>query len=169
MEFQHSEEEFSYRDTLCYIFRGEKVLMIEKQSGPRPQNFSGDRFLNGPGGKIEDEPPRECAIRELEEEINVTPENINKIGEVAYYRDEEPERFIHVYRTEEYSGEVSEGDEIPTWEKIEDLEYSEMWPSDGFWMPEMIAGENFKTEVFYRNGRFMDEKSRIETGVEFQN
>ena len=169
MEFRHDEDEFEHRDTLLYVFEDEKVLMIEKDSGPRPKDFEGERFLNGPGGKIEDdETPLECAIRELDEEVNVIAENVEKVGEMAYYRDGQPERFIHIYTSYEYSGNATEGDEIPTWEPIKDLDYSEMWPSDEYWMPDMIDGEKFRTEVVYRNGDFIESDSWIENGVSFE-
>jgi 8-oxo-dGTP diphosphatase len=56
------------RATLLFIRRDGLVLLIRKKRG------LGAGKINGPGGRIDgEETPLQCAIREVEEELHVTP------------------------------------------------------------------------------------------------
>lgn len=166
MDFTEQESDFKHRDTLCYVISDARILLIEKKRGPRPDHLSeADEFLNGPGGGIEKgETPEECAVREVREETGIKPVNPEKIGVMRYYRDGEPERFIHIYRGSDYDGQPESSDEAePVWKDIEELSYRKMWPSDSYWMPEMIDGNRFIANVVYRNGDFIQEDSELTT------
>lgn len=165
MAEKHAEKDFDHRDTLCYVVDEDRILLIEKKRGPRPEHLEDDEvFINGPGGAIEeDETPEKCAVRETEEETGIRPENPEKIGIMKYYSDGNPERYIHIYRSESFSGKISESDEAkPVWREIDEVAYDKMWPSDSFWMPQLIEGDYFMTEIRYQNGDFKCEKSRLE-------
>jgi 8-oxo-dGTP diphosphatase len=171
VNFENTEEKFDHQDTLCYVFDGERILMIDKKRGLRPETLGEDeKFLNGPGGKIEkNETPHECAIRETVEETGIRPEKLVKVGEMAYYRDGNSERFIHIFRASDYSGSIHEGSEEaePLWLDVAELDYGKMWPSDGYWMPELVERNRFRTRVVYEKGEFLPGKSRLETGIRF--
>ena len=63
--------------TLMFVFRDNEVLLIHKKRG------LGKGKINGPGGKLEaGESLLECAIRETEEEVCITPHTISPAGEL---------------------------------------------------------------------------------------
>ena len=149
--------------TLCYLLRpdDEEVLLIRKKRG------LGEGKYVGPGGKVEDgETPKECVVREVEEEIGVTPRGPEKVGEFEFVFGAEPEMFVHVYRAEAFAGEPEESPEAdPEWFDFDAVPYDEMWEDDRYWMPHLFAGETFAGEfVFDSEGEELREWS-VETGV----
>lgn len=67
------------RTCLCFIRRGEEVLLMRKKRG------SGAGKINAPGGHLESgETPLMAAIRETEEELGVTPLNLQLVGELSF-------------------------------------------------------------------------------------
>ena len=151
--------------TLCYLLRpeDEEVLLIRKKRG------LGEGKFVGPGGKVEDgETPRECVVREVEEEIDVTPREPEKVGEFRFVFGADPEMFVHVFRAEEFAGVPQESEEAdPEWFDYDAVPYDEMWEDDRYWMPHLFAGETFSGEfVFDSDGDELLEWD-VETGVGF--
>jgi len=166
--------------TLCYIVDDDRVLLGEKLRGV------GEGLYNGPGGKVEDgETPRECVVREVEEEIDVTPRDPEKVGEFEFVfgvpesvalggssgqrsDGEEPEMFVHVFRAEEFAGKPQKSPEAdPEWFDYDAVPYDEMWEDDRYWMPYLFDGETFVGEfVFDADGDELLEWE-VETGAEF--
>jgi 8-oxo-dGTP diphosphatase len=139
----------------------EEVLLIRKKRG------LGEGKYVGPGGKVEaGETPRECVVREVREEIGVTPWNPEKVGEFEFVFGEEPEMFVHVFRAEAFSDVPEETDEAdPAWFDFDAMPYDEMWEDDRYWMPELLDGETFAGEfVFDEDGDELLEWE-VETGV----
>lgn len=137
--------------TLCYLLRpdDEEVLLIRKKRG------LGEGLYVGPGGKVEDgETPRECVVREVEEEIGVTPRDPEKVGEFEFVFGESTEMFVHVFRAEDFGGVPEESPEAdPGWFDFDSMPYDEMWEDDRYWMPHLLAGETFAGEfVFDEDG-----------------
>lgn len=125
--------------TLCFIIENGDTLLIEKKRGV------GSGLYNGPGGKLEEnESHEECAVRETIEEVNVRPEDLEKIGELEFLFGEDPFMFVHVFTAESHSGEPEESEEArPEWFKTENIPLDEMWPDDKYWIPKMLDGEKF--------------------------
>ncbi|MFH5797746.1 8-oxo-dGTP diphosphatase [Haladaptatus sp. CMAA 1911] len=149
--------------TLCYLIRGDEILLIRKKRG------LGEGKLVGPGGKVEDgETPRNAAIREVQEEVRVSVKNPTKVGEFEFVFGTESEMFVHVFRAEEFSGKPQETDEAdPRWFDVADMPYDEMWEDDRLWMPSLLSGEPFSGWFrFDSDGDEMLEEE-LETGVEF--
>ena len=141
MEREHSPEEFDEIATLCYVVDGDEVLLIEQKRG------IGEGNINGPGGKVEeqDDSIKEAAVREVKEEVGVTPEKVEKVGEVDFIFGDNPFHQVHVYITEEYTSEPQETEEaVPEWIEIDEVPYDRMWPDDKYWMPIMFEGINFE-------------------------
>lgn len=100
---------------------------------------------NGVGGKVEAEKEtiEDAAKRETREEINVEIKEINKVAELSFYFPHNPawNQMVHVYFTESWEGEPVESEEMnPKWFSVNNLPYSEMWPDDIFWIPEVLKG-----------------------------
>jgi len=140
--------------TLTYLIDGEEVLLIEKKRGHGAGNF------NGPGGKLEeDETPEQAAKREFREETRVEVEDLEKVAELKFFFGGDPDQHVHVFMTEEYSGEAEETEEArPEWFPIKEMPYEDMWPDDEVWMPKMFSGEKFEA-VF----RFSQDGSKIKS------
>ncbi len=65
--------------TLCFILRGPEVLLIRKKRG------LGAGKINGPGGRLDPgETPLQAAIREVEEELLVTPTGLTAHGDLRF-------------------------------------------------------------------------------------
>ena len=137
---------------MTYLVDDGEVLLIEKKRGHGAGNF------NGPGGKLEgDETPKEAAKREFREETKVEVEDLEKVAELKFFFGGDPDQHVHVYMTEDYSGEAEETEEArPEWFSIDEIPYDEMWPDDEVWMPKMFDGEKFEA-VF----RFTEDGSEI--------
>jgi 8-oxo-dGTP diphosphatase len=149
--------------TLCYLLDLDEreVLLIRKKRG------LGEGKLVGPGGKVEEgETPRECAVREVEEEIDVTPRDPEKVGEFEFVFGDDHEMFVHVFRAEAFDGVPTESPEAELeWFDFESAPYDEMWEDDRYWMPHL-----FDSETFVGQFRFDDEGDEllewdVETGV----
>jgi len=128
--------------TLIYLQRGNEVLLAMKKRG------FGEGKWNGSGGKVEQsETPLQAAVRETEEELHVTPRNLQKVGEIDFYLLEEPDlnHYTHIYTTAEWDGDPEETEEMrPQWFKISEIPYDHMWGDDRYWLPDAIAGKRFK-------------------------
>ena len=67
------------RTCLCFVLRGEEILLIRKKRG------IGAGKINGPGGHLEPgETPLEAAVREVQEELGITPINLKQVGELSF-------------------------------------------------------------------------------------
>jgi len=63
------------RATLLFVIKDGQVLLIHKKKG------LGAGKINGPGGRLEPgETPEQAAIREVQEELLVTPVNSRRVG-----------------------------------------------------------------------------------------
>eukprot|EP01094_Clydonella_sp_ATCC50884_P003536 TRINITY_DN12712_c0_g1_i1.p1 TRINITY_DN12712_c0_g1~~TRINITY_DN12712_c0_g1_i1.p1 ORF type:complete len:178 (-),score=39.99 TRINITY_DN12712_c0_g1_i1:12-545(-) len=131
--------------TNVFLFRseGREVLLGKKLRGWM------EGIHNGFGGKVEQgESVVEGAIRELREEccVQASAENLHKVGVFWQTFDDKPdeELEVHVFRTDTWSGEIGESDEMrPGWFKVEDIPLHNMWADDRIWHPIMLKGGTF--------------------------
>jgi len=119
--------------------------LIEKKHGV------GEGLFNSPGGKVEEtESPRECAVRETTEEVDVPPYDLEKMGEMEFIFGEQPFMFVHVFKTEKYSGKPEESEEArPEWFKTSQLPFEEMWPDDKYRILIMLDEEKFEARFYF--------------------
>jgi len=143
---------------LVYLFQDNKVLLIMKKRG------FGEGKYNGPGGKVKDgETIEECAVRELQEEIKVTPLDLEKIGylEFVFLKKLEWNTIVHVFRAGGFEGEPQETEEcIPEWFDLDKIPYKKMWDDDSYWFPLFLRGEKFKKRFYFgdENGTVVKEE-----------
>ncbi len=130
--------------TLVYIFEGDKVLLAMKKRG-----FGAGKW-NGTGGKLHPgETPKEAAIRETKEEIEVDVTLAEPRGRIHFHDPGGKEWLVHVFRTEEYQGEPRETEEMrPQWFPIQAIPYEQCWADDIVWLPWLIEGKKFKAEIW---------------------
>jgi 8-oxo-dGTP diphosphatase len=142
---------------LCFIVKEERVLLIRKKRG------LGAGKINGPGGKLEPgETALEAALREVREEIGVTPLAVEERGILHFQFVDGYSLHCAVFVAQDYEGELCETDEAtPFWVAREDVPYHEMWEDDQHWLPQVLAGQRF-------NGWFVfDRDKMLEKRVEF--
>lgn len=122
--------------TLCFVFRGDEVLLIRKKRGLGAGNF------NAPGGKLEPgETPWEAAVRETREEVGITPLDARRTGELFFQFADGYSLYCHVFRADTHEGVPRETDEaFPFWVKTRAVPYDGMWADDRVWLPHVIAG-----------------------------
>ena len=108
--------------TLMFITQENSVLLIRKKRG------LGAGKINGPGGKLEGkETPKDCAIRETNEELLVHPVNVRSAGELFFHATDMPRIHGHVFVATNYEGTPTETDEaIPLWFKLDDIPFDQM-------------------------------------------
>jgi 8-oxo-dGTP diphosphatase len=130
--------------TLLFVRQADRVLLIRKKRG------LGAGKINGPGGRLDDgESPRDCAIREVQEELLVTPIGVEARGELAFQFVDGYALFVHVFSATGCEGEPQETDEAePLWTPIDAIPFAEMWADDRLWFPHLFRGEFFR-------GRFL--------------
>ena len=124
------------RDTLLFVVKDGRVLLIRKKRG------LGAGKINGPGGHIEPgETELNCAIRETQEELHITPLEVEARGELWFHSNDFPHIVAHVFVATDYRGTPSETDEaIPHWFDLDQVPYEQMWADDQFWLPGVLRG-----------------------------
>lgn len=136
--------------TLMLLIREKRLLLILKKRGLGAGKF------NGPGGRVEPaETPRQAAIREVEEEVGVTPSGIQEAGTLWFQFVDGHSILGHVYTASAYSGTLQETDEAaPFWVPIDEIPYHNMWADDRIWLPLALSGKPF-------TGRFLFEGDQM--------
>ncbi|HMO52534.1 MAG TPA: 8-oxo-dGTP diphosphatase [Kiritimatiellia bacterium] len=130
--------------TLLFVIREGNILLIRKKRG------LGAGKINGPGGRIDPgETPAQCAVRESQEELHITPTGVRFAGELYFQFADGFKLHGHVFRADHFEGVPTETDEAtPIWTPIDRIPYEEMWADDRYWIPFMLAGQTF-------TGRFL--------------
>jgi 8-oxo-dGTP diphosphatase len=132
------------RATLLFVVKGGRVLLILKKRG------LGAGKVNGPGGRLDPgEMPEQCAVRETQEELCITPTGVTFAGELMFQftgTGKLSGHSIHgyVYRATDFEGTPTETDEAtPMWTDVDAIPYDRMWQDDRLWLPKLLAGEPF--------------------------
>ncbi len=131
--------------TLLFVLRGDEVLLIRKKRG------LGAGLINGPGGRLDPgETPREAAIREVQEELAVTPHAPRWLGEHRFQFRDGYSLYVHVFTSDSFEGEATETDEaVPLWVHRDAMPYDEMWVDDRHWLPLLLAGQRFSGHYIF--------------------
>lgn len=143
--------------TLMFIVKDNQVLLIRKKRG------LGAGKINGPGGKLDPgETPLACAIRETEEELLVTPEQIDLVAELFFHAEDMPRIHAYAYIAQEYSGTPTETEEAsPIWFDIEEIPFNEMWQDDQYWLGAALGGSNVRGWFSFEEETLLDYKVEL--------
>jgi 8-oxo-dGTP diphosphatase len=130
--------------TLLFVRQADQVLLIRKQRG------LGAGKINGPGGRLDEgESPMQCAIREVQEELLITPIGVELRGELAFQFVDGYALYVYVFSATGCEGEPQETDEaVPLWFPIDAIPFDQMWADDRLWFPHLLSGAYFR-------GRFL--------------
>jgi len=151
------------RATLVFVVRDGQILLIEKKRG------LGAGKINGPGGRLDPgETPEQCAAREIEEELGITPIGLQQSGELRFRFAGSGKLAGHslhcyVYRADDYAGELIETDEAkPCWTPIDKIPFERMWADDVFWLPSLIEGKSFTGDFVFDDDKMIWKELNID-------
>ena len=95
--------------TLCYITRGDQVLMLHRVK--KQNDINKDKWI-GIGGKFEgEESPDECLLREAREETGLTLTSWKCRGVVTFLNDCCEGEFMYLVTADGFEGELKTCDE----------------------------------------------------------
>ena len=140
------------RATLLFVLDGERVLLIRKKRG------LGAGKINAPGGRLEpEETALAAAVREVEEEVCVTPFEVESRGTLKFEFVDGYRLEAHVFVAHGFRGEPAETDEaIPLWFSRSELPYAEMWADDALWLPRVLGGESVVGRFIFDGDAMLD-------------
>ena len=95
--------------TLCYITRGDRVLMLHRVK--KKNDINKDKWI-GIGGKFQgEESPDECLLREAKEETGLTLTSWKCRGVVTFLNDCCEGEFMYLFTADGFEGELKVCDE----------------------------------------------------------
>jgi 8-oxo-dGTP diphosphatase len=138
--------------TVLFVIRDGQILLILKKRG------LGAGKINAPGGRIEaGEQPIECAVREVQEELRVTPTGVDPRGTLSFQWVEGYSLHVHVFVASDCEGQATETEEAePRWTDIDRIPYDDMWDDDAIWLPMVLAGAHIRGRFTYEGERMLD-------------
>ena len=115
--------------TLCYLLRGDEVLMMHRTRKKNDMNH--DKWI-AVGGRFEkDESPEDCALREVKEETGLTMTAWQYRGVVLFLNDQYPPERMHLFTSDAFEGELTDCDEGElVWLPKEQLDTLPQWEGD---------------------------------------
>ena len=118
-----------HNSTLCYITRGNDVLMLHRIK--KENDLNRDKWV-AIGGKFEDkESPEECNAREVFEETGLTLHSARYCGIVTFVSDKWGTEYMHIFHSTDFSGELTTCDEGELcWVDIKDIYSLPIWQGD---------------------------------------
>ena len=98
-----------HNSTLCYITRGDDVLMLHRVK--KKNDINKDKWI-GIGGKFEDqESPDECILREAKEETGLTLTSWRCRGIVTFLNTGCDGEYMYLFTADGFEGTLKECDE----------------------------------------------------------
>jgi len=145
------------RATLVFVIRNGEILLIRKKRG------LGAGKVNGPGGRIEPgESALACALREVEEELRVTPTGLRRCGVLRFQFLDGYAIHVTVFRADGCNREARETDEAaPLWTALSRIPYDEMWEDDRIWLPHLLAGDTFSGRFVFDGDVMLDSEFEV--------
>ncbi len=138
--------------TLLFVIRNGHILLIHKKRGLGAGN------INGPGGRLEPgETPIEAAVREVQEELCITPTNVAYRGELFFQFTDGHSIHGIVFTASNFEGTPTETDEAdPIWTPLDAIPYDRMWADDRHWIPLMLQNKPFHGYFIFDGPQMLD-------------
>jgi len=137
--------------TLCYVFRGSKVLLLLKSKGL----FGGGKW-NAPGGKlVGTEAPEAAAAREVYEETGLKVRELSFHGALNFYlgKCRKLDQTVFVFSSRLARGKLRQSLEGRLeWFAKDQVPYDQMWEDDRVWLPLVFAGKRFVGDFYFSDG-----------------
>ena len=137
--------------TLCYVMRGNRILLQHKAKG-----LFGEGLWNAPGGKLlKGEAPEEAARREVYEETRLKVKDLVFNGVLNFYLGDSRvlDQTVFLFSCRRFSGRMQASSEGELkWFASKALPYNEMWADDRHWLPLLIHGTGFVGDFYFTQG-----------------
>ena len=155
--FLGQQVELSTRAEEGKVYGGE-VLLIRKKRG------LGAGKINGPGGRIDDgETPIEAAVREVREELCISPTDVRQHGELLFQFTDGFSIHGYVFRADGWEGEPEETEEaIPLWTPLDRIPYEEMWADDRIWLPWLLDRRRFRGWMLFEDDHLLEHRFELD-------
>ncbi len=142
--------------SLCYITRGDEVLMMHRIR--KKNDLNHDKWIE-PGGKFEEnESPEECVIREVLEETGLRLTRWKYRGIVTFVSDLYEGEYMHLFTADGFEGELTDCDEGElVWVKKERMAGLPQWEGDRIFL--RLIEENapfFSLKLVYQGDRLVE-------------
>lgn len=138
-----------------FPIRDDEVLLMRRKS---TQMGLGEGLVSGIGGKVGDldefpnETSTEALIREMAEEIGITPVEFSEVGRVRFVWTHKStwNMDVKIYLVTLWNGDPRETDVAePFWFKKDALPKERMWEDNRYWVPRVLAGERIDAVFIY--------------------
>lgn len=118
-----------HNSTLCYVLRGDEVLMLHRVK--KKNDINKDKWI-GIGGKFEgEESPDECLLREAKEETGLTLTSWRCRGVVTFLSEGDEGEYMYLFTADGFEGEQISCDEGDLqWVSRDFLGSLPMWEGD---------------------------------------
>ncbi len=147
--------------TLLFLIKEYEHAITDILLGMKKRGFGAGKW-NGVGGKVaEGESIEDAAKRETQEEIGVRVSNLSKVAELSFIfpYNSSWNQNIHVYFSSAWEGEPVESEEMsPNWFPVAQIPFSEMWPDDQFWLPNILRRESVRGRFVFAEGDRIQEQ-----------
>ncbi len=145
-----------YNTTLCYITRGDEVLMLHRVK--KKNDINHDKWI-GIGGKFEDgESPDECLLREAQEETGLTLTQWQCRGVVTFLCEGIEGEHMYLFTADGFQGELKECNEGDLqWVKRDFLNQLPKWEGDQIFLDLLWQGAPFfLLKLSYQGDRLVE-------------
>ena len=139
--------------TLCYITRGDEVLMLHRVK--KKNDLNKDKWI-GIGGHLENnESPDECLLREAVEETGLTLTDWKIRGVVTFINTKYEGEYMYLFSCDKFEGQLKECDEGDLeWISRDKLMSLPQWEGDKIFLDLLWSDEPF----FLLTLRYDDDK-----------
>lgn len=136
--------------TLCYVERGEDVLLLHRVKKENDENAG--KWIGVGGHFLEGESPEDCVLREVKEETGLSLTSLSFRGIVTFVSDEWGTEYMHLFTSDGFEGELLECDEGDlAWVSKEKVLSLPLWEGDRVFLK--LLAENapfFSLKLRYR-------------------
>jgi len=147
-----------HRATSVYLVRDDQVLLIRKKRG------LGRGKVTAPGGKLDGaESAAECAVREVREEVGLTPAGLQARGSLSFQFLDGYSIEVNLFVAHDWTGQLHESAEAaPFWVAFGQIPYEEMWEDDRVWLGEVLRGNRVSGRLLFDGDRLVDHEIAVE-------
>ena len=145
------------RTVLCYIFQGNKVLLLYRNK--KKNDLNQGKYV-GIGGKIEKGEAKETALkREVFEETSLRLLDYKYHASIRF-KDDDYEEIMYLYSSRRFEGTIQECDEGELhWVDVKDIFSLPLWEGDKYFLKPLLNNEeDFEISLTYHHGKLIKYK-----------